>query len=108
MRETPTSLILHLCRHGGAEAEIRWREIERIAAFKQDLFNPQIVVLEIRTADAVWEIDATDCSGFEPFSHLLAQRLDGMQPYSRWWPQVTDPLGRQESIDLYVRAPTPG
>lgn len=104
MRETPNSIILTLCRHCGEEVEIFWSEIERIIAFKQDLFNPQIVVLEIHAERAVWEVDAADCSGFETFTHLLCQRLTGMQPFAQWWTRVTDPLGRQESHELYVRS----
>lgn len=103
MRETPTSIILNLQRHGGDEAEIAWTAIERITAFKQDLFNPQIVVLEFRTAAATWEVDATDCGGFEAFTHLLTQRLHGMPAYADWWPAVTNPLGRQEDTILYRR-----
>lgn len=103
MRETPTSITLSLQRHAGSEATITWSEIERITAFKQDLFNPQIVVLEIRTAAATWEIDAADCAGFETFSHLLSRRLAGMPSYATWWPTVTDPLGRQEDVVIYVR-----
>lgn len=104
MRVTPTSLVLTLRRHCGVEAEIAWSEITRITAFKQDLFNPQIVVLEVHAGSAVWEVDASDCGGFEVFSHLLSQRLAGLRPYVEWWPQVIDPLGRQESLDLYVRS----
>lgn len=103
MRETPTSIILNLCRHGGDEATITWAEVEKITAFKQDLFNPQIVILELRTADATWEVDAVDCAGFETFSHLLVRRLPGMMPYTSWWQLVTDPLGRQEDVVLYAR-----
>lgn len=103
MRETPTALAITLRRHGGAEAVIVWSAIARITAYKQDLFNPQVVVLEVATPDATWEIDASDCGGFEAFSHLLAQRLPGMTPYASWWPAVTDPLGRQEDTVLYRR-----
>jgi hypothetical protein len=104
MRETPTSLILALKRHGGDEAEIVWSAIERITAFKQDLFDPQIVVLEIRTPGGCWEIDAADCGGFAPFSHLLSARLPGMPAHAQWWPKVTDPLGRQEEHILFQRS----
>lgn len=104
MRETPTSIIIPLRRHGGAEVEIHWQEIECLSACKQDLFNPQVVVLEVRTAQAVWEIEAADCNGFETFSHLLNRRLTGMTPFSHWWPQATDPLRRQEAVVLYSRS----
>ena len=103
MHETPTSIILNLRRHGGDQAEITWADVVRVTAFKQDLFNPQIVVLELRTAAATWEVDAADCGGFEGFAPLLARRLPGMQAYAAWWPTVTDPLGRQEDVVLYLR-----
>ncbi len=103
MRVTPTSIVLTLRRHCGVEAEITWREITQITAYKQDLFNPQIVVLEIHAGSAVWEIDAADFGGFEIFSHIFAQHLAGLQPFATWWPLVIDPLGHQEGLDLYVR-----
>ena len=104
MRETESAIILTLVRHGGDEVEIAWSAIESITAYKQDLFNPQIVVLEIRTAEMAWEIDAKDCSGFVIFSHLLSKYLPGFSPYATWWPMVTDPLGRQEEHCLYRRS----
>lgn len=104
MRETPTSIILTLRRHGGESVEIAWKDIEHITAFKQDLFNPQIVVLELGTSTGTWEVDAGDCGGFEIFSTILVRSLPGMPAHETWWPTVTDPLGRQEDVVLY-RAP---
>lgn len=101
MRETPTSIILTLRRHGGESVELAWSDIVRVTAFKQDLFNPQVVVLEICTADGTWEVDAGDCGGFEIFSTILVRCLPGMPPHATWWPTVTDPLGRQEDVLLY-------
>jgi len=103
MHVTPTAITLTLKRHCGIEVEIAWSDIVRITACKQDLFNPQIVVLEIHAGADVWEVDASDCGGFEVFSHILSQRLTSLRSYAEWWPQVIDPLARQESLDLYVR-----
>lgn len=101
MRQTPTSITLTLRRHGGEVVEIHWRDIERITAFKQDLFNPQIVVLEVATAAGIWEIDAADCGGFDIFTAIVRKQLDAMPEHAHWWPTVTDPLGRQEDVVLY-------
>jgi len=103
MHESSTGLTLSLKRHNGDEVEIAWDSIEQIVAFRQDLFNPQIVVLEIRTSAGNWEIDAADCGGFTVFSHLLSARLPGMRTLAQWWPIVTDPLIREEEHLIYRR-----
>jgi hypothetical protein len=105
MHETPTSLVLTLLRHNGEEVEITWSEVQCISAFKQDLFNPQIVVLEFCCTDANWEIDAQDCQGFAFFSQILARHLPEVTPFEVWWPAVTNPLGRQDVVTLYNRSP---
>lgn len=104
MRETQTSIIINLRRHDGEKVEITWTKIDRITVFKQDLFNPQIVIMEIRSGSETWEVDAADCAGFETFCHILGKRLKGIPPYESWWPVVTDPLGRQLDVILYERA----
>lgn len=103
MLETEKGIILTLMRHGGDEVEIAWSAIESIIAYKQDLFNPQIVVLEIRTASLSWEVDAKDCSGFVIFSRILVKYLPGFPSHATWWSMVTDPLGRQEEHCLFRR-----
>jgi len=107
MRQTPTSIILELQRHGGEEVEFTWSTIQRISAFKQDLFNPQVVIMEISTADGSWEVEANDCAGFIIFAALCCHHLPQMPPHDDWWPRVTDPLGRQEDVLLYSAAASP-
>jgi hypothetical protein len=61
------------------------------------------VVLELHTADMVYEVDERDCGGFEDFAAVLARRLPGSKAHAVWWPEVTNPLLRQGEVTVFSR-----
>jgi hypothetical protein len=108
VRETDEALTLTLSRQGGITSEVRWLDIVSIVAFKQDLFNPTIVILELLTTTGRIQMGEADCGGYGIFTQVLERHLRGVVPYERWWAKVTNPLTYHQDIVIYRREPEAG
>jgi len=83
---------------------IPWGRLRRIAAFKQDLFNPEVISLAIATDTDELELDEADGGPWPEFTALLESHLDGVTPHAEWWDRVIDPVIKHDEVELYVRS----
>jgi hypothetical protein len=101
MHADAKAFTIQLSRHDGHTLTVPWSDVDKIVAFKQDLFNPNIILLEMTTKDGSYEIVEDDCGGYEALMRVLRERLRNVTSYDSWWIRVTNPLSYHEEVLIY-------
>ncbi|MFC5863896.1 hypothetical protein ACFPT7_16425 [Acidicapsa dinghuensis] len=82
--------------------QLRWNAIERVNAFKRDIFAYDLICLAIFFEDQTIELDE-QMEGWEPAVKALAEHLPGMPSYLNWWKQVAHPAFETSFTVLFSR-----
>ncbi|MFW5846272.1 MAG: hypothetical protein ACOCXJ_08595 [Planctomycetota bacterium] len=98
---------LVLWQSSARETAIPWQDITCIRAYKQDMFNPQIVNLLIETRDGEVEIQEQDVESYRFFHDVLERRLGCSMAYEDWWQQVTQPSTHLDEFVIVDRSAEP-
>jgi hypothetical protein len=92
-------------QNGAREERIAWDSVQRVVAFKRDLFARDLICLLFETdSEGVIELDET-MGGWQTLVAVLPARLTGALAADDWLPRVMFPAFQGNPMEIYRRQP---
>lgn len=90
MDEHGLTRITHFSDGSTKSAAMKWSEISRVAAFKQDLQAYDLLCMALTGSQGTMIVDE-EMEGFDAMIAALPQRISGAPPVKAWWDKVIQP-----------------
>ena len=86
----------------GRHSRVEWSQVNRINAFKRDLFSVDLICLEFHQegVEAPVEIDE-EMDGYAVLKKILPDKFEGFD--RDWWPKVAHPAFATNFSKLWAR-----
>jgi hypothetical protein len=81
---------------------VQWDGIDKIVAYKRDIFAFDLICLAIVDKDRSFEV-SEDMEGWGELIETLSARLPGMPASSAWWDKVAQPPFATNQTILFSR-----
>lgn len=82
--------VTHFSDGSTKSTAMKWNEISRVGAFKQDLAACDLLCLVLTGKDGAMIVDE-EMEGFDAFIQGLPQRISGALAVEAWWDKVIQP-----------------
>ena len=93
---------------GSAQRDVRWDEIDRITAFKRDLYTVDMLCLLVLfgSDQAILELNE-QMDGYQDFVTAVDAHLPGAMPWAHWFLAVAFPAFAPNPLCIYRRGGEP-
>ncbi len=86
------------------DVQFHWLEINRIVAYKRDLFTYDCICMFVAQADGAGVELNEEMDGWKPFCEVLPEVLPGCESFGDWFGRVAFPAFATNPTELYARA----
>ncbi|WP_419804547.1 hypothetical protein [Terriglobus sp.] len=93
---------------GGQQRQVRWDQVERVTAFKRDLYTVDMLCLLILLGEdqAIFELNE-QMEGYNEFVAAMDIALPGAMPWAQWFMAVAFPAFATNPLCIYRRGGEP-
>lgn len=96
---------IHIDFDGKESVMLEWNDIQRIMAFKRDVYAHDLVCMLIEKAGAGSLEVNESMHGWTELVNQLPVRLPAAMRFADWFPQVTSTVFEPSPVEVFARTP---
>lgn len=89
-----------------APVSISWTKVDRIVAFKIDLFTYDEIRLFISQSEGSGLEISEETKGWDEFVEALPEHLQASVPFAEWFPKVAFPAFETNETEIFLKSET--